>query len=171
MNPHSLSDSAEMSFQLLLRIRHPSLDIDEVTRTLDLEPEHAANAGRSISPSGKESLHAETYWLATLPTPSLRELSAWVVEPKVIASNVVRAIPGLSSEARAALGQAASVYDLHLLWWLKKLDAKRAFFKRVNDEKGTVTVVLQRTNRNAPFVITPILAKRLVDLGADFEID
>ena len=171
MNPQSLSDSAEYSFQLLLRIRHPSLDAEEVTRALDLEPEHAANAGRSISPSGKESLHSETYWLATLPTPTLHEMSAWVVEPQVIASNVVRAIPGLSKEARAALGQTASIYDLHLLWWLKKLDSKTAFLKRINEEKGTVTLVLQRTNRSVPFTITPTLARRLVDIGADFEID
>jgi hypothetical protein len=57
------------SFRLALRVRHPSMDPDELSLAFRIEPEHAFRAGASRpSTSGLAtvSVHAETYWLGVL---------------------------------------------------------------------------------------------------------
>jgi hypothetical protein len=56
-------------FTVSLRIRHPSMDPQEITRTLNLEPQHVWKAGgRRCSPTGEslEGTYRESYWMALL---------------------------------------------------------------------------------------------------------
>jgi hypothetical protein len=64
-----------ISFQLSLRIRHPSMDPALISKELRIEPEYSFQAGQprhlrsSIAPA---AVHTESYWLAALNP------SAWI---------------------------------------------------------------------------------------------
>jgi hypothetical protein len=65
-------------FQLSLRIRHPSMDPEAISRELRIEPEHSFQAGqpRQLRSSGAPAVHTESYWLAALnPATWLGNLS------------------------------------------------------------------------------------------------
>jgi hypothetical protein len=69
MKAKALADSDELAFELALRIRHPSMDPDELSRELKLEPSHTFRAGQLREPrssASPASVHAESYWLGTL---------------------------------------------------------------------------------------------------------
>jgi hypothetical protein len=55
-------------FQLSLRIRHPSMDPEVISRELRIEPEHSFQAGqlRQLRSSGAPAVHTQSYWLAAL---------------------------------------------------------------------------------------------------------
>jgi hypothetical protein len=58
-----------LSFQLSLRIRHPSMDPASISKELRIEPEYSFQAGQprhlrsSVAPV---AVHTESYWLAAL---------------------------------------------------------------------------------------------------------
>lgn len=66
---------SDYEFTMSLRIRHPSVEPAEITRTLGLEPQHTWRAGESRrDPAGEalEGSYRESYWLARLmPEPAL----------------------------------------------------------------------------------------------------
>lgn len=154
--------------QLFLRIKHPEIRPDEITNTLKIDPEHATQAGASVSDKGVKRIHSESYWLAALPTPTIKELTSWVAPPSMYE-------PGETTpSARASLlrrAHTAGFYDIQLILWLKKLDAHVDFIKRLVETGGTITLVLQRPNRDAPFSMGPSLARRLADLEIALEVD
>ena len=154
--------------QLFLRIKHPDIRPEEITSTLKIEPEHATQAGPSVSSQGVKRIHSESYWLAALPTPTIKELTSWVAPPAMFE-------PGETTPAaRGALlrrAHTAGFYDIQLILWLKKLDAHTEFIKRLVETGGTITLVFQRPNRDAPFTMGPSLARRLADLDIALEID
>ena len=56
-------------YTVFLRIRHPSIDPDELTRVLGLEPAHAWAAGSprpSSDASAVRGIHRQSYWVAPL---------------------------------------------------------------------------------------------------------
>jgi len=58
-----------LPFQLSLRIKHPSMDPENISKELGIEPEHSFRAGQSRpSKTGvaRAAVHAESYWLAPL---------------------------------------------------------------------------------------------------------
>lgn len=60
---------SEYEFAISLRIRHPSIEPDEITRTLGIEPQHTWKAGdRRRSPAGDtlEGSYRESYWMGRL---------------------------------------------------------------------------------------------------------
>jgi hypothetical protein len=69
MEARKLAKSDSQSFQLSLRIRHPSMDPADLSREFKIEPEHSFRAGdprparSGITPA---SVHTESYWLGAL---------------------------------------------------------------------------------------------------------
>jgi hypothetical protein len=63
------AQSQPLPFQLSLRIRHPSIDPQSISKELRIEPEHSFQAGQprqlrsSVAPA---TVHIESYWLAAL---------------------------------------------------------------------------------------------------------
>ena len=154
--------------QLFLRIKHPHIDPDDISRALKLEPEYANKAGTGVTAKGTKKIHAESYWLAELPVPSIRELASWAARSRADIS----LSPSITSSLRSVrLTRFAGLYDVQILLWLKQLDDHAAFLKTVVDEGGVVTLVLQRPDRDAPLNIGPLLARRLADLEIGLEID
>ncbi len=61
------------SFQLSLRVKHPSMDPADISKELGIEPEHSFRAGQPRhSKSGLVTapVHTESYWLAPLDPAS-----------------------------------------------------------------------------------------------------
>ncbi len=71
MEVRKVRETEPEPFQLSLRIRHPSLDPEELSRELNIEAAHCFRAGDPrASRSGIASVHPESYWLGALNTSS-----------------------------------------------------------------------------------------------------
>ena len=147
-------------FQLSLRVRHPSIDPAEISRELQLEPEHSFRAGdlrdstRSVAVT---PTHVESYWLATLDPSSLLAGTALA--------------PNMGPEIQAiALGAVDSA--LHILI-TSVLRRHAEFFRRIESEGGEVRLIVALSARKTRgFTLTPHLSKALSDLRipVDFEL-
>ena len=147
-------------FQLSLRVRHPSIDPAEISRELQLEPEHSFRAGdlrdstRSVAVT---PAHVESYWLATLDPSSL--LAGTALAPEVS--------PQIQAIALAAVDSA-----LHILI-TSVLRRHAEFFRRIESEGGEVRLIVALSARKTRgFTLTPHLSKALSELRipVDFEL-
>ncbi|HEY4369409.1 MAG TPA: hypothetical protein VGN07_19405 [Steroidobacteraceae bacterium] len=155
--------TVEPSFQLFLRIKHPALDPEVVTEAIGLQPEHSVRAGRSVSRSGVERLHSESYWIASLSTP--------ITEDDEPADPLLARMT--ASQAQSLMKRFAadaSGYDGFIELWLRRLGDQQALLKRINDEGGSVTLVVQRADHDRPVSVRQAL-RRLAELGIGLEID
>ncbi|HYM36188.1 MAG TPA: hypothetical protein VET48_12365, partial [Steroidobacteraceae bacterium] len=66
MKATQLRDLTAIRVEMFLRIKHPSIDPQEITEVLGLQPEHATKAGLETSAKGVKRLFSESYWLAHL---------------------------------------------------------------------------------------------------------
>jgi hypothetical protein len=151
--------------QLFLRIKHPSLDPAEITRTLDIEPERAIAAGADVSSTGVRRLHTESYWIAQLPTTSMRELAKRAREGFAARETAL----GLSREDVVAL-MGATAQDLPILFRLRQLEVHKEFFDRINRDGGSITLIVDRDETVRPLVLKMALEK-LAELGLALEMD
>ena len=107
MSPHD--------FSIALRIRHPSIDPAEVTRSLDIEPQHAWRAGeprRVDADDAGSAVHRETYWVGLLPEPRLFGPAPWG--------------PGVDESLR----RAAALPQASLNFTLLKMKRSAAFWQK-----------------------------------------
>lgn len=155
------------SFQLSLRIRHPSIDPDEISRQLQLEPDHCFMAGEPRESSSglatTASVYNQTYWLSTIdPTllPDDMSLSAGIP-----ALERVRAIVRAMDLTGVDTGVALIVMRL--------LRRHAAFIHRLRSEGGEVSLLIELSAKRARgFTLTPEVSRTLSELGIaiDFEI-
>jgi hypothetical protein len=78
MEARKLLKSEPASFQLSLRIRHPSVDPVVLSGEFRVDPEHAFRAGAPRPSRGglaPAAFYSESYWLAILNP------AAWVADP------------------------------------------------------------------------------------------
>jgi hypothetical protein len=141
--------------QLFLRIRHPTLDPHEITRALAIEPIQTVPCGSS-----------ESYWIAQLPTSSMREL----VE-KYRGGVRDLSIVQMNKEEMLAHG-GGTEWDTRILLQLKALTAEkpRAFVRQIIREGGSVALIIDRGEQRLPFVIKRAMAT-LAELGIELEVD
>jgi len=163
MKATSQPKSVEPAFQLFLRIKHPALDPDVVTEAIGLQPEHAIKAGRSVSRSGVERLHSESYWIAALRT--LSDEGAVPADPML-----ARMTPSQAQSLMRRFLADTTGYDSFILLWLRRLGEQQELLKRINDEGGSVTLVIQRADHDRPVSVRQSL-QRLSELGIGLEID
>src|SRR5215831_2876543 len=167
MKSSSMRKPAQSPLQLLLRIQHPTLDPSEITHELQLPPEHTVAVGESTSTNGRARVQSESYWLAVLPVPPVGSTFEWAAdsmpalkEPQA-RTNAIHALSMLRAQAM----------DGQVSLWLFRLMRHRDFFKRIAEQQGSVTLMVQRALRTAPVAITPYLARQLADLNIRLEID
>lgn len=145
---------ASDSFQLSLRVRHPSMDPAEISRELHIEAEFSFKAGEERgrrSAASKASSHAESYWLAPL------DASFW--------------------EARTSVSLQPYTVDFgtldHALVRCAYLLRRHAtFLRRVKAEGGDVSLLVAVSPQAVSgFTLTPQCAGALhaLGLGVDFE--
>ncbi|HJY41307.1 MAG TPA: hypothetical protein VJ303_08725 [Steroidobacteraceae bacterium] len=146
-------------FQLSLRIRHPSIDPEEISRRLGIDAEHSFRAGepRESGRSSVAPVHAESYWLGTLDPATL--LLGTAFDPQI----------GPQTHAIAF-----SVLDSALVAVISGLLRSHAdFFRQLQSEGGEVRLIVAISGRKARgFTLTPQLGKALSELRipVDFEL-
>jgi hypothetical protein len=148
-----------------LRIKHPKLDPNEITKTLAISPEHTLEAGRSASSSGVERLHAECYWIAPLAFPSYDD-------PWLMTGLMGAAKEGTSRET--SIGQISALqmmaHEAVIALALRKLQSQHDFFQRIREEGGSATLLIT-TDQPGSMTIQPSLARKLADAGLSLELD
>jgi hypothetical protein len=151
------------AFQLSLRVRHPSIDPAALSREFAIEAEHSFQAGqprRSRSGLTPGSVHAETYWLATLNPASWLDLT----------------FPGRPSlEAAKKLMGAAVTQSLG---WALSLSATRfrnrhaALLQQISSEGGRVTLLVALSAGTVSgFSLTPEVGRTFAELGITLEFE
>ena len=152
------SQQPSYPFQLSLRVRHPSIDPESISRELQIEPEHSFRAGepRGAGRVAVAPVHAESYWLGTLDPASL--LLGTALAPDLSAHHAI---------AFAALDSALSVLTGSVL--RRHAD----FFRRLQSEGGEVRLIVAISARKTRgFTLTPQLSRALSELRipVDFEL-
>ena len=149
-------------FQLSLRVRHPSIDPAQISRELQIEPEHSFRAGEpreSARSVAATAVHVDSYWLATLD-PSALLLGT--------------AETGLVAEASRTHAVAFTALDTALTILASSVLRRHAqFFRRIQSEGGEVRLIVAVSARKSRgFTLTPQLSKALSDLRipVDFEL-
>lgn len=147
-----------MSARIHLRVMHPQLDPQEITRILEMNPEHTLAAGRRAA-----STAAECYWIAPMSFSELEE--PWPqLEPQSVAEGGRRR-PQRATAAMQMLDEATAVSLA-----VRRLQAHQDFFHRLADEGGSAALLLN-VNSAGSMTIPPTLAHRLADLGLALEVD
>ena len=139
-----------------LRVQHPKLDPNEITRVLSMTPEHTLDAGRS-----SVSMATESYWIAPLSFSAYDE--SW---SKPSEENENMSESSLPSFVGMQLMSDESIVGLAL----RRLQSHRRFFQSVADEGGTATLLIN-VNKAGSMTIPPSLARKLADLGLTLELD
>ena len=158
MSPHEYS--------IALRIRHPSIDPNEITRHLGFIPQHEWRAGEPREMGADEigsSTHLETYWLGLLPT---RELAPSLAHGPL-------ATVALIKQALTAFKRSA-IHPLQFRLYLTLLKMKRdaAFWREFAEQGGTVECLLQvhETDR-FQLDLSPTLLLAFVELKIPLSIE
>jgi len=162
MEARRASSQPSYPFQLSLRIRHPSIDPEEISRRLGIEAEHSFRAGeqRDAGRSTVAPVHAESYWLGTLETAKLLLGTPFDLSASPL-PEISRAI-------------AFGVLDTTLTVLTGSVLRRHAdFFRQLQSEGGEVRLIVALSARKARgFTVTPHLGKALSDLRipVDFEL-
>lgn len=169
MEARELPQPQPQAFELVLRIRHPKMDPEEISAELQISAEHCFKAGEPRKGPGAASgasVYSETYWLATLNP-------GWWPADVALHSY----IPGLglpqagpteahSDMAKTVLGRALSMCATRFM------RPHREFFRRIQSEGGQVRLLVEvNTSAVDGFTLTPELGREMNSLGVpiDFE--
>jgi hypothetical protein len=148
-------------FQLSLRIRHPSLDPEELTREFNIEAAHCFRAGDPrASRTGIASVHPESYWLGALNTAN------WPVDATTP-----------SVQHLLADQQRIGVVAMRSLGWVLSLStrffsAHAGTLRRIGAEGGQVSLLV-----TAPaalvngFSLAPAVSRVFGELGVALEFE
>jgi hypothetical protein len=161
MEARKLRQPDSEPFQLSLRIRHPSLDPEELSRELNIEAAHCFRAGDPrASRSGIASVHPESYWLGALNT------AHWPVDASYAG---VQPLP--LSEERIGVASARS------LGWVLSLStrffsAHAARLRRINAEGGQMSLLVTAPAGGVSgFSLTPAASRVFSELGITLEFE
>ena len=161
MEARKLHQPDSEPFQLSLRIRHPSVDPQELSREFSIEAAHCFRAGDPRpSRSGIASVHPESYWLGALNT------SNWPVD---IASPGVRGL-------LAAQGRLGVVATRSLGWALalstRFFSAHAETLRRIADEGGQVSLLITApAGELSGFSLAPAVSRVFSELGITLEFE
>ncbi len=145
--------SQAIQTRIHLRVKHPKLDPNEITRVLSMTPEHTLDAGRS-----SVSTAAESYWIAPLSLSVVDE--PWLSlgdDDEDFGAATFPGLPIISEESIVGLA-------------LRRLQCHQPFFRTILDEGGTATLLIN-VNKAGSMTIPPSLARKLADLGLTLELD
>ena len=148
------------TYTAFLRIRHPSIDPDEVTTTLGLDPVHAWAAGSAREAAiggGSRGQHPDTYWLAPLGDGDWQRPHA-----------------GSSADASRTFWPPSRSLPLEafLLGQTRQLVAHKAFFARLKAEGATCELaVTLNADERWGLDLPPALLRSLAELNVGFSIE
>jgi len=160
-----VADQDSSTYTFGLRIKHPSIDPDEITKALGATPDHAWACGeprRSEDGLVLGGTRRNSYWSATLQLSSWREWTEqWTqVRATRAATPTVQISPTLLP------------LSSHLALQLLRLRRHRTLFERLTAEGGEVSLVIEVSpgSTGATFAIEPALARQIADTGLRLEL-
>ncbi|HEV7715893.1 MAG TPA: hypothetical protein VGO53_09870 [Steroidobacteraceae bacterium] len=169
MEARDLLKARPHPYQLALRIRHPSMDPAAISHELRLVAEHSFKAGeprKSSSGLAATSVHAESYWLATLnPTAWPTALSSFDMSfpgrPRLALGQ-----ERLQAMISDSLGAALAICTTHFL------RSHAEFVRRIQSEGGAITFIVEVAPKALNgFTLTPQTARALSDMGIAVEFE
>jgi hypothetical protein len=176
MQARKAAETAATPVQLSLRIRHPSIDPEEISSSLELTPEHCFKAGapRKAGTGGRTTgRHTQTYWLAPItpeswPDPIEPEFLA-AIAGKNLGPNAPQAVEGLQAASRNIRSRSV---DGLLLFFLHRLNSRHAFLQRIQSDGGDVSVIMVVERESAADFTLPVsVARLLAQLGISIEFN
>jgi hypothetical protein len=148
-------------FQLSLRIRHPSLDPEELSREFNIEAAHCFRAGDPrASRTGIASVHPESYWLGALNTAN------WPVD-----------VTTPSVQHLLADQQRVGVVAMRSLGWVLSLStrffsAHAGTLRRIGAEGGQVSLLVTApTALVNGFSLAPAVSRVFAELDVALEFE
>jgi len=155
-------------FSIAFRIRHPHIDPAEVSRQLEIEPQHAWRAGepRRREPGEMGSAaYRETYWVGLLHGP--QPLAGML--PELLLSESRLGPIGLATPAV----RTEPVHpQITLYFTLLKMKRAASFWRTFTDQGGTVECLLQvHTTEGFQLEMSQALMLMLVELKVALSIE
>lgn len=172
MKSHKKPETELEPFAISLRIRHASIDPQELTRAFGVQPLHAFRAGDLRAASGQRTgsgRHGGSYWLADLkdglPVAMLRP-AEFPDATAALAEAVRTSRRRLESMVGQNLGMALSVLVTRVL------QPQATLLERLRAEEGEVTLLIEVNAVAAePFTLQPQVLRGLADLGVAVEFE
>ena len=156
MTASARQSAASTPARIHLRIKHPKLDPDDITKVLSITPEHTLAAGRG----GSSTLHADCYWIAPLHFAMLEEPFLGSAPPGRVRD------PSLAQVTTLQMMPHEGIVALAL----RQLQSQQQFFQRVQEEGGAATLLIT-TEKPGSMTIQPALARKLAEMGLTLELD
>lgn len=162
MEARRLRPSDSEPFQLSLRIRHPSIDPEELSREFSIEAAHCFRAGDPRpSRSGISSVHPESYWLGALNTAN------WPTED-VTSPGVLRLLA--SQERMGVAGMRSLGWALSLS--TRFFSAHAQTLRRIVAESGQVSLLITApAGELSGFSLAPAVSRVFSELGITLEFE
>jgi hypothetical protein len=160
MKDRAATEGLPEAFQLSLRVRHPTLDPAEISRALQIDPEHSFRAGASRGTrAGGAAVHTESYWLGVLALPEQILGVTFPGEHAAIAQKQLAA-------ARKSLTWALALRIVRILSPHKEL------FRRICAEGGTTTLLVTvASDEITSFTLAAEACRVLGDLAIAVEFE
>jgi hypothetical protein len=167
MEARQLSNESVPQVQVSLRVRHPTIDPDEISAAVGVKPEHCFKSGEPAR--GRRGLHTQTYWLAHIAPGSWPE----PVDPSfletIAARNSDRSATAERLRKVAQSARSRSV-EMTLFYALQRLNARHAFLERIQSDGGDVSLLLSIERGSAADLTLPVgMSRLLVKLGVTLE--
>jgi hypothetical protein len=173
MEAHQLSDESVPRVQLSLRIRHPTIDPEEISASIGVEPEHCFKSGEPAH--GRRGLHTQTYWLAHIAPESWSE----PVDDSFLHTIAAR-YPGrhLAASAESLRKMAQNMrfrgVEMMVFYALRRLSAHHPFLERIQGDGGDVSFLLSMGHGSAVDFTLPVAMSRLLaklGIALEFKFD
>jgi hypothetical protein len=152
--------------QLSLRIRHPSMDPAAISRELLIEPEHCFRAGEPRHSPGRpahNSVHAETYWLATLSPASWMPDTAFSSQP-----HLDLALRNMNT----AVANSVEWSLMLCAFRLSQYKSNGTFLRQINAEGGRISLLVALSPMTVSgFNLAPEVSRMLGELGVTIEFE
>jgi hypothetical protein len=163
MEARQVSEESIGPVRLSLRIRHPTMDPDEISTAIGVAPEHCFKAGdpRTGSAQGRRTgRHSQSYWLAPVT-----ESWAEPIDPAFL-SVIAARYPGqdLSTEdlRKATQNSRSRSVEAILFYCLQRLNPRQAFLQRIQSDGGDVALLLGLAHDSAADFTLPLAMSRLI---------
>lgn len=161
MEARKLRQADSEPFQLSLRIRHPSIDPDDLSRELSIEAAHCFRAGDPRpSRTGIASVYPESYWLGALSPAN------WPVDATSPgALRLLAAQERLGVAATRSLGWALSLST-------RFFSAHAETLRRIVAESGQVSLLITApAGELSGFSLAPAVSRVFSELGITLEFE
>jgi hypothetical protein len=150
-------------FQLSLRIRHPSMDPEAISRELRITPDHSFQAGqpRQLRSSVAAAVHTQSYWLAALNPAAWLENLSFPDSP-----SFATAQKHMDATVARNLTWALSLCTVHL----SKLHG--ALLQKIRSEGGEISLLVTLSPTAASsFNLAPEVSRICGELGITLEFE